>query len=303
MKKIIIAGGSGFLGKSIIHHFDENEFEFVILSREYFDTHKKNCVVKLWDGKNIGDWKSELEGAVAVINLSGKSINCRYTDENKRLILSSRIDSTNAIGKAIEQCLNPPEVWMNASAATLYKYTETKNHDETSVEFNDDFSSNVCMEWERAFDNFKLKKTRKIILRISIVLGKNEGAFSRLASITKLGLGGKQGNGKQFVSWIHIDDYCRAIHFFIKNKLTKGIYNISTDNPVTNSDLMKTFRKKYHVPIGLPAPEFLLKISMKLIGTEPELILKSRRVVPKKMLGEGFTFLHPTIDSAIENLI
>jgi uncharacterized protein (TIGR01777 family) len=303
MKKIIIAGGSGFLGKSIINFFDENEYEFVILSRQDFAIHKKNCSVKIWDGKNIGDWQHEFENAKAIINLSGKTINCRYTEPNKKQILTSRIDATNAIGNAILQCKNPPKVWLNASAATLYKYTETKNQDENSTDFNDDFSTHVCLAWEKTLNSFETKNTRKIALRISIVLGKDDGVFTRLKTLTQFGLGGKQGNGKQYVSWIHIEDFCRAIEFFITNNNSNGAYNLSTINPITNDTLMKTFRKKMNIPFGIPSPDFILKLGAFVIGTEPELVLKSRRVVPKKILDEGFIFLHPTIDSAIENLI
>ena len=303
MKKIIIAGGSGFLGKSIMNYFDENNYEFVILSRQDFIPTKKNCNVKIWDAKNVGDWQAELENAEAVINLTGKTINCRYTDKNKKEILESRVDSTHAIGNAIMQCKNPPKLWINASAATLYKYTETFDHTEESKDFNDDFSTQVCLAWEKAFNSFVLKNTRRIALRISIVLGKDDGVFTRLKLLTQLGLGGKQGNGKQYVSWIHIDDFCRSIEFFIQHENCNGAYNMSTPNPISNADFMKAFRNKMKIPIGIPAPDFILKIGAFFIGTEPELVLKSRRVVPKKMLDEGFKFLHPTIESAIESLI
>ncbi|MFM2048549.1 MAG: hypothetical protein RI955_1097 [Bacteroidota bacterium] len=303
MKKIIVAGGSGFLGKSIVEFFDKTEYEFVILSRNNFAINNKNCKVKIWNGKSIGDWSNELEGAEAVINLSGKSINCRYTDANKIEILESRIDTTNAIGNAILNCKNPPKVWMNASSATLYEYTETENQTEDCKKYNDDFSTHVCMEWEKALNYFETKNTRKIALRISIVLGKDDGVFTRLKMLTKFGLGGKQGNGKQYVSWIHITDFCRCIEFFMNQQTANGAYNLCTPNPITNEILMQTFRQKMKINFGIPSPNLILKLGALIIGTEPELVLKSRRVVPKKIMDEGFKFLHPSIDTAIESLL
>ncbi|MFM2225962.1 MAG: hypothetical protein RJA07_2164 [Bacteroidota bacterium] len=303
MKKIILAGGSGFLGKSIVDFFDETEYQFVILSRTIFTLNKKNCTVKIWDGKNMGDWSSELEGAEAVINLSGKNVNCRYTEKNKTDILASRIDSTNAIGNAIINCKNPPKVWMNASSATLYEYTETENQTEDCKKYNDDFSTHVCLEWEKTLNHFETKNTRKIALRISIVLGKNDGVFTRLKMLTQYGLGGKQGNGKQYVSWIHIADFCRCIEFFINQQTANGAYNLCTSNPITNENLMQTFRQKMNIPFGIPSPKFMLELGALIIGTETELILKSRKVVPKKIMDEGFIFLHPSIDKAIESLL
>jgi uncharacterized protein len=303
MKKIIIAGGSGFLGESLINFFDESEYEFVILSRNDFSTNKKNCRIKIWDGNNIGNWSNELEGAEAIINLSGKSINCRYTDANKIDILASRINTTNVIGNAIMKCKNPPKVWMNASSATMYEYTETENQTEDCTKFNHDFSTHVCTEWEKTMYQFETKNTRKIALRISIVLGKDDGVFTRLKMLTKYGLGGKQGNGKQYVSWIHITDFCRCLEFIINQHDLNGACNICTPNPISNELLMKTFQQKMNIFFGIPAPNFLIKFGALLIGTEAELVLKSRRVVPKKMLDKGFRFLYPTIDLAIENLI
>ena len=301
-KKIVLAGGNGFLGKSIIKHFGLEDFDFVILTR---NPHGRKDGVRevFWDAKNLGEWVSEMEGAEAVINLTGKSVNCRYTEANKREIIQSRTFSTGIIGTAILQIKNPPKVWINSSSATVYRYSEDMNMDEWSGDLGNDFSPEVVKAWEKSFADVPLPATRKFILRISIVLGKGDGVMPRLINLVRFGLGGKQGIGSQFFSWIHEEDFCRILTWCIQNPNEEGIYNCCVPNPVTNDYLMRTMRKTMGFPFGLPAPAWLLKIGALIIGTEPELILKSRRVVPGKLLQKGFKFKFNEINSALKDLL
>ena len=240
MNKIILAGGTGFLGNVIIDFFPKNDYEFIILTRQPNKIKlESNCKAVYWDGKTVGDWSKTLEGAKAIINLAGKSVNCRYTEINKQQILTSRIDATNAIGNAILACKNPPEIWMNAASATIYRYSETVDMDESVTDYNDDYSVSVCLAWEKCFNQFKTLSTRKIALRISLVMDKNEGVFPRLKKLVQFGLGGKQGNGKQMVSWIYTEDFCRAIDFFIQNKNSNGAYNLCSPFPISNELVQK----------------------------------------------------------------
>jgi uncharacterized protein (TIGR01777 family) len=303
MKKIIIAGGNGFLGKAIADYFENGDYQIVILSRKLFSINNKNTRVQLWDGKTEGEWCQHLEGAFAVINLCGKSVNCRFNEKNKHEILQSRISTTSLIGNAISKCKQAPQVWMNASSATIYKYSTTKFHTENDMDFNSDFGSEVALKWEQCFNGFTTPQTRKIALRISIVLGKNDGAFTRLKTLTQFGLGGYQGSGKQYVSWIGELDFCRAVQFLLENSNSNGAYNMCTPEPVTNKIFMKAFQLSMKKVIALPTPTFLLKLGALIIGTDPDLILESRLVLPKKIMGEGFKFLHPNINLAIEKLI
>jgi uncharacterized protein (TIGR01777 family) len=301
-KKIVLAGGSGFIGRGIIRYFGEKDYEFIILTR---NPKKRNDQVKevFWDAKTLGPWTAELENAEALINLTGKSVNCRYTEKNKREIINSRTYSTGILGTAILQLKQPPKVWLNSSSATVYRYSEDKNMDEFTGEFGDDFSPGVVKAWEKSFNEIELPATRKFILRISIVLGKGDGVMPRLINLVRFGLGGKQGNGAQFFSWLLEEDLYRIIAWCTEHPEQEGVYNCCVPNPVTNDYLMRTMRKTMHMPFGLPATKWMLKIGALIIGTETELILKSRRVVPTKLLQQGFVFTYPEINSALKNLL
>lgn len=292
-KKIVLAGGTGFIGNYLQQKFVEKGYEVLIISRQ------KNCIQ--W--KNFDEIVNALNGAEMLINLAGKSVNCRYTEKNKQEILSSRVETTTILGKAILQCKNPPAIWINSSTATIYRYSEDSPMTETNGEIGTGFSVDVATQWEKAFFNFHLPNTRQVALRISLVLGKNGGFMKPMINLVKFGLGGKQGNGKQMFSWIHIEDLYQIILFLQENKELNGAFNCATPNPITNSVLMQTFRKTMNVKFGLPSPKFLLEIGARLIKTETELILKSRWVIPEKLLQAGFTFKYPTIDKALENII
>jgi hypothetical protein len=283
--KIIIAGGSGFLGKALEKYFLDKKYEVKILTR----TPSKINEIK-WDAKSLGDWTKELENSDVLINLTGKSVDCRYTDKNKAEILSSRILSTQVLQKAIDSCKNPPKLWLNSSSATIYIHAETERMTEEKGIIGDDFSMNVCKNWESAFFEDSNEKVRKVALRTAIVLGNDGGAFPKLKMVTKLGLGGMQGRGNQKVSWIHIEDFCRAVEFVIKTPQINGVINLSSPNPVDNKHFMEILRNVFKIPFGVSSPTFLLEFVSILLQTETELLLKSRNVYPEKLLMNGFKF-------------
>ncbi len=301
MKKLIIAGGTGFLGQALCRHFEHSFDEILILSRTENKTEGKVRYVT-WDAKTFGSWCRELEGAEAVINLCGKSVDCRYTEKNKAIIFSSRLESTKIIGEAIERCNVPPALWINGASATIYRHSETEPMTEKEGEIGSGFSVEVCKAWEKVFNSFTLAATRKVNMRISMVMGKTGGVFPALTGVVKKGLGGTMGKGTQQVSWVHVDDFCRMVEWFINNKGASGIYNSVAPLPITNRHMMQLLRKKLHIPIGLPAASWMLEIGAMLIGTETELILKSRYSYPERALKEGFTFKYQNFEECLSSL-
>lgn len=306
--KIILAGGSGFLGSELARHFAAQGWEVVVLTR----TPKPRPVAGrevAWDATSLGDWAREFERATAVVNLTGRSVNCRYTAKNRRDIMDSRVNSTRVVGAAIARCQTPPRVWLNSSTATLYTHTFGQPHDESSqdmdsaVDAKDAFSVEVAQAWERTLDEAKTHKTRKVALRTSMVLGLGRNSvFPVLRRLTKFGLGGRQGSGNQFVSWIHVEDFCRATEWIIAHEDLAGPINQCAPNPLPNKEMMKVFRDVCGMPIGLPATEWMLEIGAFFLRTETELIFKSRRVVPGRLLASGFTFQFPTFREALAAL-
>lgn len=296
--KIIIAAGTGFLGRNLENYFLDKNYGVKILTR---NPKRKNEI--FWDAKTIGTWKNVLEDADVLINLAGKSVDCRYNDKNKKEIYASRIDSTRVLQQAIDNCQNPPKIWLNASSATIYIHSETHLNTEKNGIIGDDFSMNICKSWEKEFFRTENLNIRKVALRTSIVLGKNGGAFPKFKQITKLGLGGKQGRGNQLVSWIHIDDFCEAIHFIIEHQNLKGAINITAPNPLSNEKMMKQLREKMKIPFGIPSPVWLLELASFFMQTETELMLKSRNVYPETLLQHGFSFLYRDFGQAMEALV
>lgn len=295
--KITIAGGSGFLGSHLRKHFQNSGHEVLVLTRK---PKQKGDIA--WNGSNTGKWCEEIDGSEILINLSGKSVDCRYSDKNKMAILSSRIQPTFTLHDYILQAKKKPRVWLNASSATTYIHAETELMTENHGRIGDDFSMNICKEWEKAFFARTIPEMRQVALRTSIVLGSNGGAFPKLKLVTKVGLGGHQGSGIQKVSWIHIEDFCRAIDFIIKKERLSGAINVTAPNPISNKKLMELIRKYSKVPFGLNQPVALLEIGAALIGTETELLLKSRNVYPEKLINEGFQFNFPKVSEAIDAL-
>lgn len=304
MKKIIIAGGTGFIGARLSDFLSE-QYEIIILSRRVLSKVNKNDNVRYvhWDGKKPDNWVKELENAEVVINLSGSTIDCRFTEKNKILILQSRIDSTRAIGYAITLVKNPPKTWINFSAVGYYAESESKPHDEFSTLTGTDFLSEVAEKWEKTFSEFNLPKTRKIILRISLVLDSRSKIIQTLLPFVRFGLGGKAGNGKQMISWIHTLDLCRLILWLFTNNNAVGVYNASSPNPVSNEVFMSIFRKKAKSGFGIPAPKWLIKITSFMLNKDSSLLLNSVNVIPKKSLSEGFEFIYSNLDECMQQII
>jgi uncharacterized protein len=307
MKKIIMAGGSGFLGRALAAYFQERGYAIAILSRS-----PKNIAHGVreifWDGRSIGGWAGELENATAIINLAGRSVNCRYQARNRKEILESRVHSTRVIGEAVAGCKVPPLVWLNASTATIYKHTFGPAWDESGViggtaEVKDEFSVEVATAWERALNAAQTPRTRVVAMRSAMVLGQGANSvFPVWRRLTRLGLGGRMGNGRQFVSWIHERDFCRAVEWLITHEQLSGAVNIAAPNPVTNAEMMRIFRKVCRQPVGLPAAKWMLEIGAFFLRTETELILKSRRVIPRRLVESGFSFSFPLLSEALEDL-
>ncbi|MEZ5405710.1 MAG: TIGR01777 family oxidoreductase [Verrucomicrobiia bacterium] len=312
--KIIIPGGSGQVGTILARAFRKEENEVVVLSRKSFrEKDEKPWRVVHWDGSSLGDWIEELENADAVINLAGRSVNCRYHAQNREAILKSRIESTQIIGQAIAQAKNPPRIWLQASTATIYAHRYDASNDEftgflgggePNVPDTWRFSIEVAKAWEQTYETFFLPKTRKVLLRSAIIMSPDRGGpFDILLRLVKLGLGGKSGNGRQYVSWIHEQDFVRAIRWLIDNKNFSGVVNLAAPTPLPNAEFMRDLRKAANMPFGLPATAWMLEIGAFFLRTETELILKSRRVIPGRLLKEGFIFQFPTWAEAVKNLV
>jgi len=305
--RIVIAGGSGFLGSVLAEHFATHGYEVVILTRKP-KTRTDSGRKVLWDGETLGEWAKELEGARALINLAGLSVNCRYHARNRKRLRDSRLNSTRVLGEAIARCINPPPAWLNSSTATIYKHTFGPAWDESGeiggcVEAKDIFSVEIATEWERVFNEAKTPRTRKIALRSAMVLGHaRNSVLPNMLRLVRLGLGGSMAGGRQFVSWIHHEDFCRAIEWLIEHEHFTGIVNLAAPNSLTNADFMRTLREICDVPFGLPAALWMLEIGAFFMRTETELIIKSRRVVPGKLLASQFTFRFEQLRHAIEDL-
>lgn len=300
--KVILAGGTGFLGQVLIDHWKNPFTELIVLSRQPRPSHNNVRYVE-WDGKTIGPWAAELEGADAVINLAGRSVDCRYTEANRRAILTSRTDSTAVLGKAIWQCSSPPRCWINAASATIYRHAMDRPMDEETGEMENDFSVQVCKSWEQTFWSATVPPSvRRICLRVAIVLGRGGGVLPVLQRLAQVGLGGTMGGGNQYVSWLHERDFARIIDYALTNEHLTGTFNASAPGPVRNRDFMRVLRNACGVWFGLPATAWMLEIGAFFLQTETELILKSRNVVPKKLLEAGFEFEFPTVEKALDSL-
>ena len=292
MRKIVIAGGTGFIGSYLVERFRAYGFHVEIISRSGNGVN--------WNEKEL---LSVLEGAEIVLNLAGKNVNCRLSPINKEAIVNSRVDSTILIGNAIEQCQQPPLLWINASATGIYdssgKYPATENKFARA----NSFLAEVVDTWEGAFFKYRLPATRQVALRTSVVLGAGGGALQPLARLSKWFLGGTQGSGKQMMSWIHIEDYFRILLFLMEKASLKGVVNCSSPKPVSNKLFMYTLRRKLKRSFGLPAPAFAIKIAARIIGVDSGLILDSSHVKPEKLLSEGYQFVYPTLDLALTDLL
>lgn len=300
--RIIIAGGSGFIGQELAKHFVSQGKDVIILTRG--KSNKQNGLSYLhWNGKTIDSWAHTFEGAEAVINLTGKSVDCRYTKANKREILSSRVNATQLIGRVFSQLKNPPPLWMNASTATIYKHSMYKEMTESNGEIGNDFSMTVAKRWEKVFFECHAPKTRKVATRVSLVMGNSGGVFPVLNKLAKYGLGGKHGDGNQKFAWIHIADLIAAFQYIMDHSELKGSINITAPVSSTNIQVMHHLRKMNRAPFGIPTPKPMLALGSFFLRTEPELILKSRYVYPEILMNSGFRFQFKTVQDAIQDLV
>jgi len=329
-QRIIIAGGSGFLGRLLAEKLSARNYDIVVLTRSLRNDTKPIRQLR-WDGRTLADWAAALDGALAVVNLAGRSVNCRYHTRNRREILESRVNSTRVLGEAIERCSKPPRVWLNASTATIYKHTFGPAWDETgeiggTPEAKDEFSVEVARAWERAFfsegtaatvgEASRLSLTskdgdrrdacptvRKVALRMAMVLGAEKGSvFPVLRRLVRFGLGGKMGSGEQYVSWIHEEDFCRAIEWLIDHDDGSGPVNVAAPNPIPNREMMRTLRAVCRAQFGQPATRWMLEVGAFFLRTETELIIKSRRVVPERLLNAGFEFRFSKMEDAMREI-
>lgn len=301
MKKVIITGGTGFIGMSLANHLSEKGLHPVLVARTRPGGNNFDFIQ--WDGINLGEWVQSLENAVAVVNLAGRSVDCIKTPDNCDVILRSRVDSTRVIGQALTATHNPPPVWVQMSTAHIYGDPPFALCTEDSAK-GYGLAPFVGKAWEEAMLSSKPEGVREVRLRTSFVMGRNGGALSTLKKIARLGLGGKVGSGKQGISWIHEYDMNEIIYQAITNPAFEGIYVASSPNPVSNAVFMKELRRKLHVPFGLPAPEWLTRWGAKLLfKTDAELALYGRYVKSERLDAHGFRFRFPELKTALEDLL
>jgi uncharacterized protein (TIGR01777 family) len=299
--KMVIAGGNGFLGSHLRQHFQQLGYRVVIISRNL----KPGPDNVQWDACTLGAWALELEGADVLVNMAGRTVDCRYSEANKREIIASRVESTRVLGEAVAACAVPPKMWLNSSTATIYTDTEGDKpaNTEAAGVIGTGFSVEVARTWEDAFAACDAPATRKVALRTSIVLGRDGGAFPVMAKLARLGLCTPQGSGQQWVSWLHIADFCRAVEFLVTKTDEAGAFNVCAPNPLTNREFNALLGQKLRPLLHLPQPKWLLEIGAFLLRTETELILKSRKVYPQRLLDWGFEFQYPACEQAVTDLL
>lgn len=294
MKQIaVIAGGTGFIGSYLSKRFQTDGFEVKIIARG-----KGNIS---WDDpKALTDC---MEGASILVNLAGKPITAKFTEQNEKELISSRVSTTEKLGHAIGKCQHPPSLWVNASGAHIYGTGDSRPHTESDPADHDFFLAVMAQKWEEAFFHFHLPQTRQIAFRTAIVLGKDGGVLQPYIRLTKFGLGGRQGDGKQKFSWVHIEDYYQMLRFVAAQQQISGPVNICSPEVVTNQVLMGTLRKVMRMPLGLPAPAFLIKAGTTVMGIESDLVLKSLWVLPKRLTEADYPFRYQHLQEALEDII
>ena len=307
--KVVLAGGSGQVGTVLARHFHERGDDVVVLSR--FPNAMPWRVVQ-WDSQTLGSWTSEIEGADVVFNLAGRSVNCRYTAANRKAILQSRVLSTQAVGQAIARASRAPAMWLQASTATIYAHRyDAPNDEATGILGGHEpgapdtwrFSTDVANAWEKAANEIETPRTRKVLLRSAMIMSPDRGGiFDTILWLVRIGLGGKAGSGRQYVSWIHDTDFIRAVSWLIGHSELSGVINVAAPNPLPYVDFMRALRQAWGIRLGFPAPEWMIEIGTRLLGTESELVLKSRRVIAGRLFESGFRFEFPTWPEAAADL-
>jgi uncharacterized protein len=312
--RIVIPGGSGQVGTILARAFHADGHEVVVLSRAASaPSARVPWRTVAWDARTVGDWASELEGADVVINLAGRSVNCRYGPENRRAIMDSRVESTRAVGAAIARAERPPRTWLQMSTATIYAHRFDAPNDEATgiigggepdVPDTWRFSIDVARAWERALADAATPRTRKVALRAAMVMSPDaDGIFDTLLALVRRGLGGASAGGRQYMSWIHDADFVAAVRWLIDHDEVDGAVNLAAPNPLPNADFMRALREAWGMPVGLPATRWMLEIGALAMRTETELVLKSRRVIPGRLLAGGFGFRFPEWPQAARDLV
>lgn len=298
--RVVLAGGSGFLGRALAEAFARAGYEPVVLTRRLS---RKSSRVRqvVWDGQTFGEWSRELEGAAAVVNLAGRSVDCRHTPKHRREIVESRVHSVEAIGRAIQTCAEPPAVLIQAASLAIYGDAGRRVCAEDAPAGRG-FPVEVCKLWESAFNSFELNATRKILLRIGFVLGRDGGALPTLARLTRLYLGGTVGEGRQYISWLHVRDFCRLVLWSVENTNAAGVYNATGPCPVTNAEFMCELRCALKRPWSPRVPAWLVRLSAFFLRTEAALALEGRRCIPERLIEEHFKFLYTNLESALADL-
>jgi uncharacterized protein (TIGR01777 family) len=299
-RQIVVAGGSGFLGRSLASALVEASYRVTILTRSPKTSSGAIRELK-WDGKSLGDWANCLEGATAVVNLTGRSVNCRYTPENRGEIVESRVDSVRTLGEAIRRCKQPPKVLVQASSLAIYGDAGDRWCDEAAPAGRG-FPAETCFVWEKALRDSSMPGLRKVVLRIGFVLRRDGGALKTLINLTRWGLGGRVGNGRQYISWIHHRDMNRMFLAAIEDSSMEGIYNATGPNPVTNAGFMRELRAALHRPWSPPTPAWATHIGAALMGTEACLALTGRRCLPKRFQQRGFKFEFTDLAPALRDV-
>lgn len=308
MRKIVMPGGSGQVGSILARAFRSDGHDVVIISRNPSAFGRQ----VVWDGKTMGAWADEINGADVVINLAGHTVNCRYNQANRDRIMKSRVDATRIVGEAIRQAARPPRVWLQASTATIYGHRFDAPNDEktgiiggreTKVPTAWKFSIDVANAWEQTLDEAAVPNTRKVKLRSAMAMSPDRGGiFDVLLGLVRCGLGGRSGDGRQYVSWVHHEDFIRAIYWLIDRETLEGVVNLASPQPLPNADFMRAIRDAWGARFGLPAAPWMLEIGALFLRTETELILKSRRVIPALLVEKGFVFHHSTWPEAAQDL-
>jgi uncharacterized protein (TIGR01777 family) len=307
--KVVIPGGSGQVGIVLARELQADGHEVIVLSRS---PERRRWRVARWDATTLGAWTTEFEGADAVINLAGRSVNCRYNTENREAITQSRVESTRIVGEAISQAKASPRVWLQASTATIYAHRfDAPNDEATGIIGGQEhdspetwrFSIDVAKSWERTLDEAQTPRTRKVKLRSAMIMSPDRGGiFDTLLGLVRHALGGKAGSGRQYISWIHYKDFISAIRWLIAHDELDGAVNLASPHPLPNAEFMRALREAWGIRIGLPAMEWMLGLGAILLRTETELVLKSRRVVPGRLLETGFNFQFPDWPEAAHDL-
>lgn len=294
INNVVIAGASGFIGSYFRRRFEAEGWTVRTIGRAAGNDAR-------WD--DDGGIAAALNGAELLVNLAGRSVGCRYNPRNREEILRSRTDTTAALGRALAACETPPRTWINASSGTIYRHAEDRAQAELDGEIGTGFSVRVARAWEDALEAAAAPETRKIPLRIAIVLGPGDWALTPLRNLARLGLGGHMGPGTQQFSWLHVEDLFRMVLFLHARTDITGPVNAATPHPVDNRELMDLVRRSQGIPFGLPTPRWLLEIGAILIRTETELVLKSRWVEPRKLLDAGFVFEYPGLAGALNEIV